>query len=141
VNVLVDTDVWSEALRKKAGRKSSYVDELTNLIREGCILMIGPIRMEILSGIRDERVFETFSLQLEAFPDLAIPSEVYVSAARFFNLGRSRGIQGSNTDFLICACAVHWNASILSKDKDYLSYQQFLPINLIRPRARASGDR
>ncbi|MEO0454309.1 MAG: PIN domain nuclease [Verrucomicrobiota bacterium] len=134
MNVLVDTDVWSEALRKKKGRKSAYVEEMVDLIQEGRIEMIGPIRMEILSGIKEQTVFDTFSERLAAFVDRPIPSEVYVLGARFLNLCRKKGIQGSNTDFLICACSVHWSIPILSKDKDYQHYKKHLPVELIQPR-------
>ena len=133
MKVLVDTDVWSEALRKKKGKKSAYVDEMIDLIQEGRLAMIGSIRMEVLSGIREDGLFEAFSETLAAFPDSAISSETYVLAARYFNLCRSKGIQGSNTDFLICACSVHWKTPILSKDKDYLLYQKHIPIEILQP--------
>ena len=136
MKVLVDTDVWSEALRRKKGKKSTYVDELVDLIQEGRLEIIGPIRMEMLSGIRDKEVFDAFSDKLAAFSDRPIESEVYILAAKFFNLCRSKGIQGSNTDFLICACSVHWSVPILSKDKDYLLYRKHLPIELIQPRKK-----
>ena len=136
MRVIVDTDVWSEALRKKKGKKSAYVDELIDLIQESRLEIIGPIRMEVLSGIREIEVFEAFSERLAAFPDRVIPSDVYVLAARFFNLCRSKGIQGSNTDFLICACSVQWNVPILSKDKDYMLYKKHIPIDLIQPRKK-----
>jgi len=134
MRVLVDTDVWSEALRKRKGRKSPFVDELIDLIQEGRIEIIGPIRMEILSGIRESKVFEAFAKRLAAFDDRPIASEVHVLAARFLNLCRSKGIQGSNTDFLICACSVHWRIPILSKDKDYLLFQKHIPIETVLPR-------
>ena len=136
MKVLVDTDVWSEALRRKKGKKSTYVDELVDLIQEGRLEIIGPIRMEVLSGIRDKEVFDAFSDKLAAFSDRSIGSEVYILAAKFFNLCRGKGIQGSNTDFLICACSVHWSVPILSKDKDYLLYRKHLPIELIQPRKK-----
>ncbi len=136
MRVLVDTDVWSEALRKRKGRKSPFVDELVDLIQEGRIEIIGPIRMEILSGIRESKVFEAFTERLAAFEDRPIASEVYVLAARFLNLCRSKGIQGSNTDFLICACSVHWQIPILSKDKDYQLFQKHIPIEMALPRKR-----
>ena len=60
MRVIVDTDVWSEAFRKK-GPKSEYVDELLNLIQEGRIQMIGVIRMEILCGIRGDKMFRNLS--------------------------------------------------------------------------------
>ena len=134
MKVIVDTDVWSEALRKKKGKKSDQVRELVELIQEGRVEMIGPIRMEVLSGIRESNVFDSFAERLSAFPDRQISSEVYVLAARFYNLCRSKGIQGSNTDFLICACAVKWNVPILSKDKDYQRYLKYVPIDILKPR-------
>ena len=136
MKVLVDTDVWSEALRRKKGKQSIYVDELVDLIQEGRLEIIGPIRMEILSGMRDQETFDAFSERLSAFDARFIPSEVYILAARFFNLCRSKGIQGSNTDFVICACSVHWSIPILSKDKDYLLYRKHLPIEVIEPRTK-----
>ncbi|MEM0967172.1 MAG: PIN domain nuclease [Verrucomicrobiota bacterium] len=136
MKVLVDTDIWSEALHKKKGKKSFYVDELVDLIQEGRLEIIGPIRMEILSGIRDGRTFDAFSKSLSAFVDRIVPSEAYILAAKFLNLCRGKGIQGSNTDFVICACSVHWSIPILSKDKDYLSYRKHLPIELIEPRKK-----
>jgi hypothetical protein len=136
VKVLVDTDIWSEALRRTKGEKSIYVDELVDLIQEGRLEIIGPIRMEILSGIRDQETFDAFSERLSAFDDRVIPSEVYILAAKFFNLCRSKGIQGSSTDFVICACSVHWDIPILSKDKDYLLYKKHLSIEVVEPRTK-----
>ncbi len=134
MKVIVDTDVWSEAFRKKKGKKSLYRHELEHLVQETRVQMIGPIRMEILCGLRDTKLFEIIESSLRAFPDRFLESEVYVLAARFFNLCRSKGIQGSNTDFVICACSVLWRSPILSKDKDYQHYKKLLPIELIHPR-------
>jgi predicted nucleic acid-binding protein len=133
VRVIVDTDVWSEAFRKK-GPKSEYVDELLNLIQEGRVQMIGVIRMEILCGIRAEKMFRSLSGKLESFSDRSLDSEVFVTAARFLNLCGSKGIQGSNNDFIICACSMLWKMPILSKDKDFIGYQKMLPIELAKPR-------
>ena len=133
MRVIVDTDVWSEAFRKK-GPKSDFVDELINLIQEGRVQMIGVVRMEILSGIRGEKMFRTLKEKLDAFPDRTLDSEVFVTAAQFLNLCRSKGIQGSNNDFIICACSMLWKTPILSEDKDFLGYQTILPIEMAKPR-------
>lgn len=137
MKVIVDTDVWSEAFRKK-GSKSAYVDELKSLIQEGRIQMIGAIRMEILCGIRTGEMFEMLRDRLESFPDKRLDSEIFETAAKFLNLCRSKGIQGSNNDFIICACSVLWKMPILSKDKDFSAYQEILPIELAKPRSRIS---
>ena len=135
MRVIVDTNVWSEAFRKK-GPKSEYVDELLSLIQDGRIQMIGVIRMEILCGIRGETMFRAMNEKLEAFPDRSLDSEVFVTAARFLNLCRGKGIQGSNSDFIICACSMLWKMPILSKDKDFIGYRKILPIELANPKGQ-----
>ncbi len=134
MKVIVDTDVWSEAFRKK-GQNSAYVNELYSLIEEGRVQLIGVVRMEILCGIRSEKTFKYLKDRLTVFPDRNLDSEVFAMAAQFLNLCRGKGIQGSNNDFIICACSVHWKYPILSKDKDYLSYRKSLPIEILRPRS------
>ena len=127
----MDSAVWSEAFRKKS-KESHYVLALRNLIIEGEIIMIGPIRQETLSGIKEISRFVMIRDALRAFPSRRIDEPVYEMAASFYNLCRSKGIQGSHTDFLICACAVKWKASILTKDKDLTRYAKFIPIELYR---------
>lgn len=91
---------------------------------------IGPIRQELLSGIRNEDQFKRLENRLSAFPDVPLHSEDYVEAARYFNRCRSQGIQGSNTDFLICAVAVRHDLAIYTKDQDFLLFAKVLPIVL-----------
>jgi hypothetical protein len=81
--------------------------------------MMGPIRQEILSGVRSKSQFKKLRKHLESFPDLPIITEDYVTAAQFFNHCRLNGIQSSNTDFLICAVAVRNKLSIYTTDKDF----------------------
>lgn len=133
MKVLVDTDVWSEAFRKD-GAKSEFVKELRTLIEESRVQLIGPIRQEILSGIRNEKQFEKIEGRLSFFPDKVVGSEEHVLAAKFFNLCRSKGVQGSNTDFLICACSVTWGYPILTKDKDFKLFHELLPCEVLEPR-------
>jgi predicted nucleic acid-binding protein len=133
MRVLVDTSVWSLALRRGRAIASAPVDELRNLIADHRVEMMGAIRQELLSGIRDETQFKELERRLAAFPDLSILSEDYVTAARFFNRCRARGIQGSNTDFLICAVAVRLGLAIYTTDDDFVQFARYLPIMLHAP--------
>jgi predicted nucleic acid-binding protein len=130
MSVIVDSDVWSEALRRNHIR-SVYVEELRKLIVSDEIVMIGSIRQEILSGIREEKRFKKIRNLLKPFKSEQIDDSIYELGASFFNLCRSNGIQGSHTDYLMCACAVAWKTKILSKDKDFRNYSKFLPIELL----------
>ncbi len=130
MKVLVDTSIWSMALRRGAGSASAEAEELRNLIRDHRVHMIGPIRQEILSGIRSESQFRRLQRHLASFPDVTILTEDYVMAARFFNLCRSKGIQGSNTDFLICAVSVRNKSHIYTTDRDFTLFSEHVPIVL-----------
>ncbi|WP_242049203.1 hypothetical protein [Aulosira sp. FACHB-615] len=87
---------------------------MQNLITDDQVAMLGAIRQEILSGIRNFEQFTCLQDYLQAFPDLELIAEDYELAAEFFNTCRSNGIQGSNTDFLICAVAHRRSYSILT---------------------------
>jgi len=137
VKVLVDTSIWSLALRRSAPcsiEEKILVDELHELINEARALLIGPIRQEVLSGISDKGQFTDLKERLQAFEDLPLAKEDYEKAAEFFNTCRSAGIQGSQIDFLICAAAFGAGIPIFTSDKDFLLYSRHLKISLLRPR-------
>ena len=92
--------------------------------------MIGPIRQELLSGIKERAQFDRLREHLRAFPDMPVTTADYEESAAFFNQCRNRGIQGSNTDFLICAVAVRNGLSIFSTDGDFANFADVLPISL-----------
>jgi predicted nucleic acid-binding protein len=129
MNVLVDTSVWSLALRRRAPAHAS-VDELRRLIVTGRAAMVGPVRQELLSGIRDAAAFESLRERLGAFPDEPITTTDYERAAGFFNTCRAKGLQGSNTDFLLCAVAIRANMPLLTTDADFRRYAAVLPLHL-----------
>jgi predicted nucleic acid-binding protein len=90
---------------------------LTELIQDGRVAIIGPIRQEVLSGIKDLAQFGKLRAALEAFPDEPLPTLYYEEAARLFNLCRSRGVECGSTDILICAVAVQMQCAILTSDQ------------------------
>jgi predicted nucleic acid-binding protein len=130
MRVLVDTSVWSEALRRRRKAESDVVREFRSLILEHRVDIIGPIRQEILSGLREDAHFERLAKHLAAFPDLPLEAADHVMAAQFFNTCRSKGVQGSNTDFLLCAVAVRRQLAIYTTDRDFLLFAEHLPITL-----------
>lgn len=130
MKVIIDTSVWSLALRRDQEGPLAPVQELRRIILSHRVQMIGPIRQEILSGIRSESQFKKLREHLQSFPDLALLTEDYVTAAHFFNQCGSKGIQGSNTDFLICAVAVRNKFSIYTTDKDFELFSKYLQISL-----------
>ncbi len=131
MKVLVDTPIWSLALRRRnRAAEDSASAELASLIQDGRAALIGPVRQELLSGIRERVHFERVRDHLRSFADVVITRDDYEGAASFYNICRSKGVQGSNTDFLICAVAVRSGFSIFTTDEDFSQFARMLPIAL-----------
>jgi predicted nucleic acid-binding protein len=130
MKVLADTSVWSLALRRK--EQTEITAKLAKLILSSLIVMIGPIRQELLSGISSNDSFIKLKSKLEVFDDFAIYTRDYEKAAEFYNICRKHGIQGSHTDFLMCAVAHYNDLLIFTTDKDFEGYANYLPIRLLK---------
>jgi len=132
MNVIVDTSVWSLSLRRNNPNDGTeIINILRGLIANGQVVLLGVIRQELLSGIRYAEQFSRLRDYLRAFPDFELTSEDYELAAEFFNTCRSNGVQGSNTDFLICAVAHRRRYSIFTTDKDFDNFQLHIPVVLL----------
>jgi hypothetical protein len=136
MKVLVDTPIWSMALRRSGtlSKEDQFlVRELSDLLNDVKVAMIGPVRQELLSGISSPVQYNALKEKLQAFEDLPLPREYYEKAAEFYNICRSAGVQGSHIDFLICATAAEAGMQIFSTDKDFMLYSKHLPITLHQP--------
>jgi predicted nucleic acid-binding protein len=89
------------------------------------------LRFRWVASARGPRAaFELLREHVRAFPDLSLETADYEAAASAFNRCRDRGIQGSNTDFLICATALRRNLSIFTTDGDFQFYTRVLRLKL-----------
>jgi predicted nucleic acid-binding protein len=133
---LVDTSVWSLALRRKPGDLNAHERALTlvlaELIREGRAQIVGVVRQELLSGIRDAERFEKLRDYLRAFDEPTLEVADYEVAAEMHNRCRSRGIAGSAIDLLICAVAQRRGWQIFTTDRDFEAYRKVLAVGLYR---------
>ena len=141
MTVLVDTSVWSLALRRRSrslrAEEELLRDEFAELIREGRARMIGPVRQEVLSGIRSGSQYERLRQDLRAFEDPRLGVEDYEEAALASNHCRAAGVSGSAVDFLICAVALRRDWPVFTMDKDFVRYARHLPFRLHQPRPNA----
>jgi predicted nucleic acid-binding protein len=138
LTVLVDTSVWSLALRRRSRSLSPTEelvrDELAELIREGRAQMIGPVRQEVLSGIRNRNQYERLRRDLRAFEDPRLGLEDYEEAALASDHCRAAGVSGSAIDFFICAVALRRDWPVFTTGKDFAHFARHLPLRLHQPR-------
>ncbi len=92
--------------------------------------ILGPVRQELLSGIRDEAQFEKLRRYLRAFDDVILRTDDYEEAARLSNRCRAAGVIGSSVDFLICAVALRRGWQIFTTDRDFGRYAKHSDISL-----------
>jgi predicted nucleic acid-binding protein len=128
VKVIVDTSVWSLAFRRKAVVKTAEVADLVRVVEEGLVVLLGPVRQEVLSGIKHREQFERLRERLAAFPDLELMTRDFETAAELCNLCIAKGVQASHTDFLIAAAAIIRGYEVLSADQDFKNIARIVPV-------------
>lgn len=96
--------------------------------------MIGSIRQEILSGIRAPDHYRKLRERLRAFSDEVLAEADYEEAATCFNRCGAKGLQGSNTDVLICAVSMRRTFAMLTTEKYFARFARVLGFNLHAPR-------
>mgnify|MGYP002625983162 CR=1 FL=1 len=132
MKTMVDSSVWSTLFRKKTKTEADMrlAQRIERLSANDELIIIGAIRQETLSGVSSAEKFAKMKSLLSMYPDFPVLGEDYITAAEFFNVCRSHGIQGSHIDFLISAVAVNNGFDILTLDGDFLQYKRFVNISL-----------
>ncbi len=134
--ILVDTTIWSLALRRRSEdlnpHEQELAKELARLLTLYQAAWIGPIRQELLSGIRSPQDLWTIQTQLDECPALQVTMADYDGAAGHYNTCRANGIASGGTDMLICSVASRTQSPIFTTDPDFQRYSACLPIQLYR---------
>ncbi len=132
--IIIDTTIWSKVYRRKriAGKDQAVVNELYNILDLEEEVLIGSVRQELLSGISNKDVFNDLKFKLDGFNNYEIQLADHDLAAEYYNICSQNGIQGSQTDYLICAVAYRYNFEIYTEDNDFRYYKKYLPINLYK---------
>lgn len=132
--ILIDTPVWSVALRRSRehlGAREVRLKQLWyEIVDDGGAQLLGPVRQELLSGLREEAQFQRLRSYLRDFPDTPLVMEDYEEAAQASNQCRTSGIAASPVDMLICAVALRHDWEIFTADQDFSRYRRILGIRL-----------
>jgi predicted nucleic acid-binding protein len=134
LNVIVDTSVWSFGLRREDRRLNPHqqaaVKELRELIGEARVRVVGFVRQELLSGVKNAAQFEKLQTFLRAFPDVPLETADYEAAAEASNTCRRQGVTVSVVDALIASTAIARGWSVFTLDTDFEHLSRVLPLKL-----------
>ncbi len=132
INCLLDTSVWSEALRRKNNSLKSENTYLYHLIQnEENIFITGVIIQELLSGIKNEKTFLELKEILLNFEIIEPEMEDYIFAANLQNKMSAKGIQATTVDLLLVSIALRRNYYLLSYDKDFTFISKHTELKLL----------
>jgi predicted nucleic acid-binding protein len=121
VKLFVDTSVWSLALRRKNAASLSPDEQklkakLVQAIQDGRVAMLGLLRQELLSGIKEKAQFDKVKAALKPYLDEPITTADHEYAAQVYNECRNQRVEAGTVDILICAVAVWRGWEVLSGD-------------------------
>lgn len=121
MTLLVDTSVWSLALRRDAKTSSPEVDALRGALEGGdSVVTTGLVLQELLqgfSGPRDGRqIIERFS----ALPLLSPDRQDHIDAAELRNRCRRSGTQVGTIDAILAQLCIRHDLTLLTVDKDFV---------------------
>jgi hypothetical protein len=120
MRILVDTSVWSLALRKPSGVVNEEAILLKTIIEQGeDIYLLGIILQEVLQGIKSSKDFLALKEYFKAFPLIDLTREDYVKAAELKNQLIGKGRQGSTIDVLIASAAISHRCHLFTADKHF----------------------
>lgn len=130
--VLVDTSIWSLALRRRRLVPGDDItrQRLAELLHKGEAQMLGVVRQELLSGIRERVQFEWVRDRARSLADVPLGVEDYELAADVGNQCRAVGVAGSAVDFLICAVAIARGWHVFTSDRDFEGYSRVVAVQL-----------
>jgi predicted nucleic acid-binding protein len=129
---IIDTSVWSEALRRKKNTVNSYETIVRKIIEnDDEIVLLGIILQEILTGISNEKLFREIKDILDDFVFLDITKNDYIYASELSNKCRSKGIIAGSIDFLIASAAIRNELQLVTFDKDFFNISKHSDLKIL----------
>ena len=114
--ILIDTSAWIEFLRDTGSPTCNRVDRVLG----GEIATCDAVRMEVLSGARDEQHLQSLRRLLARAVTIPIEPADYDEAAALYRLCRREGKTVRRMmDCLIAAVAIRADAAVLHNDSDF----------------------
>jgi len=120
VTLLVDTSVWSLALRRDASASEPAVQQLKDaLMGADVVVTTGLVLQELLQGFSGPKSRAQIIERFAALPLLQPDREDHVAAAELRNTCRRSGVQIGTIDALLAQLCIRHDLTLLSTDNDF----------------------
>ena len=134
MTLLVDTSVWSLALRRDGSTSAPEVRVLRDaLAGSDAVVTTGLVVQELLQGFSGPRAAAAIIDRFAALPLVAPDRSDHIGAAEVRDVCRQAGVQlGTSDALLIQLCGRH-ELTLLSTDNDFVHAARHVPFELWRP--------
>jgi predicted nucleic acid-binding protein len=140
VTLLVDTSVWSLALRRDAETSEPEVDELRNaLFGSEAIVTTGLVMQELLQGFSAPKAQARIVERFAALPLLQPDREDHIAAASLRNACRRAGVQIGTIDALLAQLCIRHDLTLLTTNRDFTHAARHCPLRVWPAKARGAS--
>ena len=131
MNLLVDTSVWSLALRRDAPPPTSTVLYLRQAL-EGLatVLPTGIVLQELLQGVRGSKGREVIVARFATRPFVVPDREDHIDAAATHTACRRKGLQVVTIDVLLVQLCLRHDLTLLTADRDFAAIAEVVPLTI-----------
>lgn len=132
MNILVDTSVWSAALRRDAKGYSREIRRLRSALQGGdAVFTTGLILQELLHGFSAPKSRDQILVAFASLPFIIPERKDHVDAAALKSKLRHKGVQAATIDVLLAQLCLRHRLSMLTLDADFAHMARFVPLALI----------
>jgi predicted nucleic acid-binding protein len=133
VTLLVDTSVWSLALRRDGAPDAPEVRALLDALTGAHdIVTTGLVLQELLQGFSGPRAATSIIARFRALPLISPDRDDHIAAATIRNLCRQRGVQIGTIDALLIQLCGRHELTLLTTDRDFANASQHVSFKLWR---------
>lgn len=139
MTLLVDTSVWSLALRRDAKANEPAVQQLKDaLFGVEVVVTTGLVLQELLQGFSGARSRTQIIERFAALPLLQPDRDDHIGAAALRNLCRQSGVQIGTIDALLAQLAIRHDLTLLTTDQDFTHAAKHCALRVwpAKPRAK-----
>jgi predicted nucleic acid-binding protein len=138
VTLLVDTSVWSLALRRDSATDAPEIQALRDaLLGADSVVTTGLVLQELLQGFSGPKAGAAIVEQFRALPLLQPDRQDHVAAAEIRNACRRAGVQIGTIDALLIQLCERHEVTLLSTDRDFVHAAKHVAFPLWRPQPAA----
>lgn len=133
MTLLVDTSVWSLALRRDTIPELAEVIALRSALQgDAVVVTTGIVLQELLQGFAGPRAGKDIVERFSALPAVTPDRQDHIDAARLRNLCRRKGVQLGTIDALLAQLCVRHDLVLLTTDRDFALAARHCPLRLWR---------